>query len=241
MPEDQGQLSFADMIKKQYLQSFGGDAVSLSSLLLGLALAFLLGLFIYYIYKRTFSGVLYSRNFNVSLVLLTLVTTLIIRCITSNLALSLGMVGALSIVRFRTAVKDPMDTVFMFWAVAAGIAIGAGSQFYILAVVGSAMIGVFLYIMHIVRGGGSYAYLLIVRHDYNCENEVAFALRKLPKGARLKSKTATQSGMEITVEMRLPGEDAGLVRRFLSIEGVLDATLVSYEGDSGAYQRQQTA
>jgi hypothetical protein len=232
--DNQGQLSLADIIKNQYLKNFGGESVSLSSLLLALALAFLLGLFIYFIYKRTFSGVLYSRNFNVSLMLLTLVTTLVIRCVTSNLALSLGMVGALSIVRFRTAVKDPMDTVFMFWAVGVGIAVGAGSQFYILATVGTGTIGVFLYIMHIVRSGKTYAYLLIVRHDYSCENEVAFALRKLPKGARLKSKSATQSGMEITVEMRLPGEDTGLVRKFLSINGVLDATLISYEGDYGA-------
>ena len=228
------QLTLTDIIRKQYLESFGGGTVSLSSLLVGLGLAFLLGLFVYFIYKRTFNGVIYSRNFNVSLVLLTLVTTLVIRTITSNLALSLGMVGALSIVRFRTAVKDPMDTVFMFWAVGTGIAVGAGSQFYILAIVGSATIGVFLYIMFMVRGGGTHAYLLVVRHDYGCENEVAFALRKLPKGARLKSKTATQAGVEVTMELRLPGEDTGLVRHFLSINGVLDATLISYEGDYGA-------
>lgn len=232
--DDPGQLSLSDIIKNQYLKNFGGESISLSSLLLGLGLAFLLGLFIYFIYRRTFNGVLYSRNFNVSLVMLTLVSTLVIRCITSNLALSLGMVGALSIIRFRTAVKDPMDTVFMFWAVGAGIAVGAGSQFYVLATVGTGTIGVFLYIMHMVRSGNTHAYLLIVRHDFTCENEVAFALRKLPRGARLKSKTATQSGMEITVEMRLPGEDTGLVRKFLSISGVLDATLISYEGDYGA-------
>lgn len=232
MPE--GQLSLSDILKNKYLEDFGGSSISISSLLLGLLLAFALGLFIFYVYKRTYRGVLYSRNFNVSLVLLTLVTTLVIRCITSNLALSLGMVGALSIVRFRTAVKDPMDTVFMFWAVAAGIAIGAGTQFYILVIVGSALIGVFLYIMFLSQRSSNHAYLLIVRYDYGVENEVEFALRKLPRGARLKSKTATRSGVEVTMELRLPGDDTDLVRGFLDIEGVLDASLISYEGDYGA-------
>jgi hypothetical protein len=160
-----------------------------------------------------------------------MVATLIIRTVTSSLALSLGMVGALSIVRFRTAVKDPMDTVFMFWAVGVGIVLGAGSSFYFLAIIGSLSIGAFVYIMYLIRGKGSYAYLLIVRHDFESTNEVAYALRKLPKGSRLKSKTVSGTGIEITMEVRLPGENTNIVTELLRIEGVFDATLVSYQGD----------
>ena len=212
------------------LEQFAGT-VSIPDMLLALALAFVIGLFIFYLYKHTFTGVLYNRNFNVSLVLLTLVSTLIMRTVTSNLALSLGMVGALSIVRFRTAVKDPMDTVFMFWAVGVGITLGAGSGYYILAGIGSLAIGVFIYIMYLVRGSGNYAYLLIVRHDFESTNEVAYALRKLPKGSRLKSKTVSGTGIEITMEVRLPGENTNIVTELMRIEGVFDATLVSYQGD----------
>ena len=215
------------------LEQFTGT-VSVPDMLLALAIAFVVGLFIFYLYKHTFTGVLYNRNFNVSLVLLTLVTTLIMRTVTSNLALSLGMVGALSIVRFRTAVKDPMDTVFMFWAVGVGITLGAGTGFYLLAAIGSLAIGVFIYIMYLVRGSGNYAYLLIVRHDFESTNEVAYALRKLPKGSRLKSKTVSGTGIEITMEVRLPGENTNIVTELMRIEGVFDATLVSYQGDYAA-------
>lgn len=232
--DTQGSLSFQDILKNSAVENFGtsGDLSPLQ-LLLGLVLAFAVGLFIFYIYKRTFNGVLYSRNFNVSLVLLTLVSTMIIRCITSNLALSLGMVGALSIVRFRTAVKDPMDTVFMFWAVGVGIMFGAG--FYTMGLVGSAIIGIFLFIMFVSRSGKSTAYLLVVRHDLTCSNEVDHMLGRLPKGARLKSKTITHNGVEVTTEIRLSDGDSGqIINQFTGIGGVFDASLISYQGDYGA-------
>jgi uncharacterized membrane protein YhiD involved in acid resistance len=219
--------SFQDIINEQLSPTSG--SLSAGALLLSLALAFIAGLFIFYVYKRTFTGILYNRNFNVSLVLVALVTAMIIKTITSNLVLSLGMVGALSIVRFRTAVKEPMDTVFMFWAVAAGITIGAG--FYFIGVLGTFVIGIFLYIMNLVRGHGDYAYLLIVRHDFESTNEVNYTLRKLPRGSRLKSKTVSSNGVEITVEVRLPGDNTNLVTELLRIDGVFDATLVSYQGD----------
>ena len=224
--------SITDVLRGGVDQITTGGNVSIPDLLLAIGLAFAVGLFIFYVYKMTFTGVLYSRNFNVSLVMLAMVSTLIIRTVTSNLALSLGMVGALSIVRFRTAVKDPMDTVFMFWAVGVGITLGA--QFYFLAGIGSLVIGAFVYIMYLIRGRGSYAYLLIVRHDFESTNEVAYALRKLPKGSRLKSKTVSGTGIEVTMEVRLPGENTNIVTELLRIEGVFDATLVSYQGDYAA-------
>ncbi len=224
--------SILDIFQGSTDQLTSGGTISIPDLLLAIGIAFLVGIFIFYVYKMTFTGVLYNRNFNVSIVLLTMVTTLIMRTVTSNLALSLGMVGALSIVRFRTAVKDPMDTVFMFWAVGVGITLGA--QFYLLAAIGSLAIGAFVYIMYLIRGHGSYAYLLIVRHDFESTNEVTYALRKLPKGSRLKSKTVSGSGIEVVMEVRLPGENTNIVNELLRIEGVFDATLVSYQGDYAA-------
>jgi hypothetical protein len=224
--------SIKDLFKGSVVDQFSSGTLTIPDLLLSIGLAFVVGMLVFYVYKSTFTGVLYSRNFNVSLVLLTMVTTLIIRTVTANLALSLGMVGALSIVRFRTAVKDPMDTVFMFWAVGVGITIGAG--FYFLAAVGSLAISAFVYVMYLIRGHGSYAYLLIVRHDFESTNEVSYALRKLPKGSRLKSKTVSGTGVEITMEVRLPGENTNIVTELLRIEGVFDATLVSYQGDYAA-------
>lgn len=155
---------FGDIIKDGFLANFTSGSIDVLDLLLAMAVSFGLGVFIFFIYKRTFNGVLYSKTFNQSLIMLAMVTTLIIRCITANLALSLGMVGALSIVRFRTAVKDVIDTVYMFWAIAVGITIGAGTGFYLYAIVGSALIGLVMYLLYMFSGKGSFAYLLIIRH-----------------------------------------------------------------------------
>jgi len=221
-----------DLFKKSVLENLPAAAIDPLATSIALGIAFALGLWIFIIYKRTYNGVLYSRNFSLSLILLALVSTMIMKTVTSNLALSLGMVGALSIVRFRTAVKDPMDTVYMFWAVAIGITVGGGFEW--VAVMGSIIIGLFLYIMFITGGKGSYAYLLIVRHDFESTNQVNYALRRLPKGTRLKSKTVSASGVEVTMEVRLPGENTNVVNELLKIEGVFDATLVSYQGDYAA-------
>lgn len=224
--------SIMDLIKPLINQGSMVGSLDIWQLLLALAVGLLSGLYIFHIYKRTFNGVLYSRSFNVSLVLLTLVTTLIIRTISSNLTLSLGMVGALSIVRFRTAVKEAMDTVFMFWAVAVGITIGAG--FYVPGIVCTAIIGLILFIMSAVKAKGTYPYLLIIRHDPGSEYAVSKAVKKLPYKTKVKSKTVTQNGVELTMEVRLRGDESRLVNDFLEIGGVRDATLVSFQGDYGA-------
>lgn len=218
-----------DIIKNSVLDQLPSGSLDALSAAVSLLIAFGIGLWIFIIYKRTFNGVLYSRNFSVSLVLLALVSTMIMKTVAANLVLSLGMVGALSIVRFRTAIKDPMDTVYMFWAVAIGITVGGGLEW--VAVIGSAIIGLLIYIMYITAGSGSYAYLLIVRHDFESTNQVNYALRRLPRGTRLKSKTVSASGVEVTMEVRLPGENTNVVNELLKIEGVFDATLISYQGD----------
>lgn len=158
-----GTTNFSDIVKKSILDNFASD-ISISKIIITLGVSFLIGLFIYILYRRVFSGVLYSKSFNVSLIGMTMVTAMVIIAVNSNLVLSLGMVGALSIVRFRTPIKDPTDLIFLFWAAAAGIVAGAG--FYTLAALGSAIVGLILFLF-IKSSSLETPYLLVV----NCEND----------------------------------------------------------------------
>ena len=196
--------------------------------LLTLAVALLVGLFLFFIYKRTFGGVMYSRNFNVSLVMLTLVTSLMLMLINSNLTLSLGMVGALSIIRFRTAVKDPMDTVFMFWAVGEGIAIG--TKFYDVAVIAALCIGAILIVMSGFKTRGSEPYLLVVHYNDGASAQIKALMKQLPN-PRMKSKTVQREGIELTLELRLRESETGFVEKLVRVDGVYDAALISHRGD----------
>ena len=197
-------------------------------ILLTLILAFVLGMFIFVVYRKTFSGVMYSKNFGVSLVMLSMVTSFIILPITSNLTLSLGMVGALSIVRFRTAVKDPIDTGYMFWAIAVGISLGA--KFFLPAILASVFIGFLMLILSGMRFRNTMPYLLVLRFNENATGNVYSLLKRLPEG-HLKSKTVGSAGVEMTMELRLRDSDMLVVVRFLEIPGVYDASIISYGGD----------
>jgi len=226
------QVSTGDIFKGSFLENFQNPMFSLNwdTILLSMALAFLLGLGIYVVYKVTFSGVMYSKNFGVSLVMIAMVTTMIILPISSNIVLSLGMVGALSIVRFRTAVKDPIDTVFMFWAIAVGICLGA--KLVLPAILGSIVIGGILLLMSFFKFKKSMPYLLVLRYDDYARNDVQNLLRKLPQG-NLKSKSINPDFTELTIEMRVKPQDIALVDKFLDIDGVIDASLISYNGELG--------
>ena len=206
--------------------SFGD--LSVVRILLTLGLAFLIGMYIFAIYRKTFSGVMYSKNFGVSLVMLAMITSFIILPITSNLTLSLGMVGALSIVRFRTAVKDPIDTIYMFWSIAVGIALGA--KFFLPAILASAVIGVLMLLLSGMRFRSTMPYLLVLRFNENATNNVYGLLKRLPE-SQLKSKTVGSAGVEMTLEIRLRESDLQVVERFLEIPGVYDASIISYGGD----------
>ena len=195
---------------------------------LTLLIAFGVGGFLYLIYKKSFAGVVYSRSFNISLILLTMVSSLVLMLISSNLTLSLGMVGALSIVRFRTAIKDPIDTVFMFWAVGEGIAIG--TRFYDIAVIAALVIGVIMVVLTVFKGKASMPYLLIIHYHEGASQQVRQMVKQLPN-ARLKSKTAQRDGIELTMELRLKENETGFVEKFLRVDGVYDATLISHQGD----------
>lgn len=220
-------MTFQDVFTSSFLERV--DAVPLLDMALALLLACLVGLFVVFVYRRTYSGVMYSASFGATLVALTLITTLVILAVSSNVLLSLGMVGALSIVRFRTPVKEPLDIVFLFWCIAAGIVLAAG--LIPLALLGSAFIGAVL-LAFSARRNVDRPYLLVMRAS---TEEVARAaeslVRERARAASLKSKTVAPGCIELDFEVRLRGTDSSLVDELAAREGVSDVALVSYNGD----------
>ena len=199
-------------------------------IVIGLVMGCIVGLIIAFVYKRCYRGVLYSPTFAMTLMMLTLITTPVVMCIKSDIALSMGMVGALSIVRFRTAVKDPMDTAYMFWSLTMGILLGAELYVHALAVVLG--ISVILMLMTFIRLRNPNSYLLVVHYDDYAEQEITQLLRRTVRQRKLRSKTVTRSGAEMTVEVRLDSKQ-DLVSAVLNIEGVHDATLVACQTEAG--------
>ena len=199
--------------------------LTVERVLLSLVITFVITLFIFFMYRKTFSGVLYTRNFNVGLVLTGLVVNLVVLPISSNIALSLGMVGALSIVRFRTAIKDPADIVFTFWAISVGIINGAG--LYMIAIVGAPVIAVFLFVLSRANFRSNDPYLLVVNYSSEAEEAVQKAVPK----HKLRSRTVNPSGVELILEVRMKAKDAPQVDELMKIKGVSNAALVSYNAD----------
>lgn len=202
-----------------------------ADLFISLGLGFLIGIIIAVVYRKTYRGVLYSPSFTLTLIMLTLITTPVVMCIKSDIALSMGMVGALSIVRFRTAVKDPLDTAYMFWALTMGILLGAGLHLIALIVV--LCISVLMFVLTFVKFTNPNAYLLVLHYDEFCEGAIQSELNRSVKSHKLRSKTLTRAGAEMTYEVRL-SERTEVVTRMLDIEGVHDATLVACQSEVGA-------
>ena len=220
-------MTFNDIFKSSFLENV--SEFSILDTLIGLAVALVIGLFIFIIYKKTLTGVLYSSGFALTLAGLSLVTTLVIMAVTSNVVLSLGMVGALSIVRFRTAIKEPVEIVFLFWSLAVGIVIGAGM--IPLAVIGSAIIGVIL-LLFANRKIHNDPYILVTNcTDENAENAVMDILGKEAEHCVVKSKTVTTSGIELTAELCTKTASTAFVNAIAQLPGVETATLVSYNGE----------
>lgn len=219
--------TFNDLFKSSFLEKV--SSFSALDMVIAMALALALGLFIFLVYKKTFSGVMYSQSFGVSLVGMTLITTLIILAITSNVVLSLGMVGALSIVRFRTAIKEPIDIVFLFWAISAGIVLGAG--LIPLAVFGSVFVGLILLALVNKKSRENPYILALACDDEKAEQEAAALTASSVRRCVTKSKTVSSAGIELTLEVRLESTSAGFVNRLAQIPGVRSAVLVSYNGD----------
>ena len=197
------------------------------TILFSIVLAFGVGMFIAWIYRTNFHGVMYNSNFAMTLVMMTLITTPVVACIRESIQLSMGMVGALSIVRFRTAVKDPLDTAYMFWALTMGILLGAGQFFY--AAVAVVCISLLIMLCNHLNFRKTSAYLLVIHYAPAAEAAIASVLRGV-KVSQMKSKTVSRNGSEMTVELRSEKPDA-LLNKLQSMEGVQDATMVAYQGE----------
>lgn len=219
--------TFNDIFKSKFTENI--TSFSLMDTVIAMVLSFLIGLFIFYVYKKTFNGVMYSTSFGVSLIAMTLITTFVILAVTSNVVLSLGMVGALSIVRFRAAIKEPLDIAFLFWAIATGIVLGAGM--IPLAVMGAVLIGLIM-ILFVNKKPSDNSYIMVI----NCENDsaeklVLEELRDNVKKQVVKSKTVSKQGIELTVEVRLKDMTTEFVNHMSAQRGVTNVVLVSYNGD----------
>lgn len=220
--------TFQDIFKSSFLKQ--STSFSLVDSLIGLLVAFAVGLFIYVIYKKTFAGVIYSHSFNISLIAITMITALIIMGISTNVLLSLGMVGALSIVRFRTPIKDPMDLIYLFWSIVVGILCGAG--FIPLVILGSALIGLVL-VLFVNRITIENPYLIVIKYEHmEVEKVLEKLVGNLSKKHSLKSKSAVgQNYYEITYEVQLKKEEQNIVNLIADVDGVSSAVMLSYDGN----------
>lgn len=221
------QTTFQDIFRSSFLENV--STIPLFDMVLALCLSFAVGLFIFFVYKKSYAGVMYSANFGVTLIALCMITALLILAVTSNIVLSLGMVGALSIVRFRTAIKEPSDIAFLFWAIAAGIVLAAG--FIPLAVIGSVLIGAVLFFFS-QRKGLERPYILVL----HCEDTVseqavhAFVAAHVNK-LSLKSKSVAPGQIELNYEVRLREADSDFINVLAEMPGVYHTVMVSYNGD----------
>ena len=220
-------MTFQDIFKSSFLENITG--ISMLDMIIALTLAFLLGLFIFFIYKKSYSGVMYSASFGVTLIALSLITTLLILAVVSNVVLSLGMVGALSIVRFRTAIKEPMDIAFLFWAIAVGIVLAAG--LIPLAVFGSIFIGVVLFVFSKKKTVDS-PYILVVHcENREMEEQTRIFVKSQVRRLNLKSKSVDHGCVELNYEVRLRDDNSAFVNELEAMSGVSRVVLVSYNGD----------
>ena len=220
-------MSFSDIFKSAFLENV--TSVSILDMVLALVLAFGLGVFIFLVYKKTYQGVMYSSSFGVTLIALTMITTLVILAVTSNVVLSLGMVGALSIVRFRTAIKEPLDIAFLFWSIAVGIVLAAGM--IPLAVIGSVVIGIIL-LVFVNHKSHCEPYILVMQCDGSqSEAEARAYLEHNTKRCAVKSKSAQKGLVEVNYDARLVDDNTDFINALAEMEGVKSAVLVSYNGD----------
>lgn len=220
-------LNFSDFLRKSIYKLDVFAKISSIDVIIGLLIALAIALFIFYVYKSTFRGVVYSSSYNFSLMLMCLLTTLVIMTISSNVVLSLGMVGALSIVRFRTALKDPLDIAYMFWAITAGIASGAG--IYPIAIIGSLFIGGTIVLFSKLKLSDSNAYILVIQYNQSCNDTVRQVLGKIRY--KIKSKTVVREYIELCVEVKVKNNNTYFVNEIAEIPGVKSAVLMGYNGE----------
>ena len=220
-------MNFEDIFKSSFLENIA--SVSILDMLLALVLAFCIGMFIFFVYKKTYTGVMYSSSFGVTLIALTMITTLVILAVTSNVVLSLGMVGALSIVRFRTAIKEPLDIAFLFWSLAVGIVLAAGM--IPLAVIGSVAIGLIL-LFFVNKDSHKNPYIVVLQCDgHESEVRAKKFLESRVQKCTIKSKSAQEGMVELNLEVRLVDDNTDFINELSALSGVHSAVMVSYNGD----------
>lgn len=219
-------LNFEDLLNGGFSTNGLSGSLTIFQILFCLFVTLFLSLIIFYMYKRTYSGVVFSYNFSVSLILMSLITSMVILSISSNLVLSLGMVGALSIVRFRTAIKEPLDIIFMFWAIAVGLTTGA--RFYLLSFIGTLFFSLVLLVLMRFKNKNDY-YLLIIRYDSEKRDEVLMELSQLEY--KIKSKTVSSDIVELVLEIRVVGISTDFVNTISDLDGIHNVNLVAYNGD----------
>lgn len=220
-------MNFEDIFKSSFLENIA--SVSILDMLLALVLAFGIGMFIFFVYKKTYTGVMYSSSFGVTLIALTMITTLVILAVTSNVVLSLGMVGALSIVRFRTAIKEPLDIAFLFWSLAVGIVLAAGM--IPLAVFGSVAIGLIL-LFFVNKDSHKNPYIVVLQCDgHESETRAKKFLESKVQKCTIKSKSAQEGMVELNLEVRLVDDNTDFINELSALNGVRSAVMVSYNGD----------
>lgn len=229
-------MSVVDTIKKSVLNNFTGT-ITATDMILSLLVAFMIGVFIVYVYRKTYTGVVYSKAFALCIVLLSMITAMIIRTISSNISLSLGMVGALSIVRFRTAIKEPVDTVFMFWGISAGIMAGAG--LYIPSIIASLCVGVLYFFIYLMGFRVANRYLLVLKYKASAHNDVLRKLKSIKK-FKVRSKSIFGENVELSLEVDIKENNKSrvniettVVDQFNDVSGVINASLIAYQNDFG--------
>ena len=220
-------MNFNDIFKSSFLENV--SSISVLDMLLTLVLSFGIGLFIFLIYKKTYQGVMYSASFGTTLIALTMITSAVILAVTSNVVLSLGMVGALSIVRFRTAIKEPLDIAFLFWAIGAGIILAAGM--IPLVVISSVVIGLIL-LFFVNKKSHTHPYMVVLNCDnHDAEIKATEFLKKYVTRCTTKSKSAVKGALEMNIEVRLKEDDTDFINILSEMPGVNSAVIVSYNGD----------
>lgn len=223
-------MSFKDVLKKSFLEGVNVSDFSITSVGLTLAVTAILGIYIYMVYRMISRKAFYSKNFNISLVAMAMITAAIIMAIQSSVVISLGMVGALSIVRFRTAVKDPMDLVFLFWSISVGIICGAG--LYGMALMLSLCVTIMVLLLDFLPTSSAPMLLVLNARDDKVEDEVMDIVSKYARHFRVKSRNLTKNGMDMVMELRIRKNELEMVRAINELSGVEAVSLLSHDGEA---------
>lgn len=221
-------MSYSDMIKNSVLEGFSYADMSTAKIMVTLIITFMIGIYIFFVYKMVTKSAFYFKSFNISMAIISVVTAGIILAMQSSIVISLGMVGALSIVRFRTAIKDPMDLLFLFWSIGTGIICGAG--LYKIAVILGVLVTIGILILDLLPVKISPYLLIINADDKECEDEIMETIHQMAKAYKIKSKNITKSGMDLIIELRTRQEKE-LINQISELKCIASVSLLAHDGE----------